>query len=275
MIKKIIVPTDFSIAAGNALEHAARLAQVFSAQLLLVHVESVAPAAEMIAAGSVVSDNVLLSSRLKELSEEVNRSFSISSDYQVEMTDRSLAETLAGLGNHDTLMVMGTNGIDDVWQFFFGTNTYKVIQQAECPVLLIPEGYSYESYKNILYVFTSEEKGPMAIVPFHEFAKHFESPVTFLHISGIKTDTEDSVPDIYGAVKQEAEQCFDKQTLAFKQIFSDDVPDALDVFITDNPTDLLVMTARHRNIIERLFRKKPALETLSVTTPCPILVFHT
>jgi nucleotide-binding universal stress UspA family protein len=277
MIKKIICPTDFSDAANNALEYAAKLAQVYGAELQLVNVERLVPVADAVGLTPVVGkstkENVLFASaRLREMSIEANRTFKISTNYEVALTAKSLAKTLSSMGKRNTMIVMGTNGADDLSQFFFGTNTYNVIKKAECPVLLVPENYSYGTYKNILYAFTYEEKGKLALAQLHEFTKSFDAGITFLHVS--KSETEIS-QDVFSAVKEEVEEYFDaKKPLEFKRIFSSDAANAIDDFIHQQPTDLLVMAARHRNVIESIFRKRPLLKTLSIISRYPILIFH-
>lgn len=278
MIKKIICPTDFSDAANNAAEYAAKLAQVLNAELLLVNVERILPVADVVSLGSGIDSNarenaLLASGRLKEMSSEINKAFKISTNYEVDITARSLAKALSSLGKKNTMIVMGTNGADNLSQFYFGTNTYNVIKKAECPVLLVPENYSYGTYKNILYAFPYEEKGRHALNQLHEFLKNFNTQITFLHVS--KKDSEIS-RDVFRAVKEEVEQYFGgNHNLEFKRTFSDDVSDAIDNFIQEHPADLLVMAARHKNVIESVFKKKSLLAKLSVIASYPILVFHT
>lgn len=277
MVKKIICPTDFSDAANNAAEYAAKLAQVLNAELLLVNVERILPVADVVSLGSGIDSNarenaLLASGRLKEMSSEINKAFKISTNYEVDITARSLAKALSSLGKKNTMIVMGTNGADNLSQFYFGTNTYNVIKKAECPVLLVPENYSYGTYKNILYAFPYEEKGRHALNQLHEFLKNFNTQITFLHVS--KKDSEIS-RDVFRAVKEEVEQYFDgNHNLEFKRIFSDDVSDAIDDFIQEHPADLLVMAARHKNVIESIFKKRSLLAKLSVIASYPILVFH-
>jgi nucleotide-binding universal stress UspA family protein len=277
MIKKIICPIDFSDAANNALEYAAKLALVFNAELLLVNVERIIPAADAVSLGVGIGANargnaLIAAGRLKEMSAEANRSFKISVNYEVEITIKSLAKMLTSFGKKNTMIVMGTNGADNLSQFFFGTNTYNVIKKAECPVLLVPENYSYRAFKNILYAFTYEEKGKLALTQFYEFSKAFDAKIIFLHVS--KEDTEIS-RDVFSAVKEEVEEFFDGQgSLDFKRVFSKEAEGAIDDFVRENSIDLLVMAARHRNVIESVFRKRPLLDGLSLTGMYPILVFH-
>ena len=274
MIKKIITPTDFSDAANNAIEYAAKLALVLDAELDLVNVQRIIPVASAVSPGDSLERNIknLNSKKLKELSEEVNKTFKVTCNYEMEMTTQSLSKTLAALGKEDTMIVMGTNGADGIGQFFFGTNTYNVIKKAECPVLLVPENYPYGTYQNILYAFTYEEKGKLALNQFYEFAKNFDTKITFLHVS--KKDTSIS-RDVFNAAKEEVEEYFiENRSLDFKRVFANDVAGAIDEFTKENPVDLLVMAARQRNIIQSILKKRPILEGLGITTNYPLLVFH-
>jgi nucleotide-binding universal stress UspA family protein len=277
MIKKIICPIDFSDASKNALEYAAKISQSLNGELLLINVERIMPVADAVSLGEGIGADVkenapLALRKLQAISIETNKAFNIPTNYEVEVTTNSLAKTLTPLGEKSSMIVMGTNGADDLSQFFFGTNTYNVIKKAECPVLLVPENYPFRAYKNILYAFTDEEKGQLAMTQFHEFAKHFDSKITFLHVS--KNDTEIS-RDAFSATKQEVEKHFDKSNnIDYKRAFSNDAANAIDDYMKENPVDLLVMAARHRNIFESIFKKYPLLEELSIIASYPILVLH-
>lgn len=277
MIKKIICPVDFSASANNAVEYAAKLAQVFTAELLLVNVERVFPVTEAVSLGNGINATTrenarLTSSRLKELSEEAARAFKISTAYEVEVTTKSLAKTLSSLEEKNTMIVMGTNGADDLFQFFFGSNTYNVIKKAECPVLLVPEECPYSTYRNILYALTYEEKGKLALKQLYDFSENFNANITFLHISN--KDTAIS-RDVFNAMQEEVEEYFgNRKNLEFRQTFSDDVEEGLENVMNSETADLLVMAARHRTIAESIFRKRSLLSQLSATAPFPILVLH-
>ena len=276
MITKIICPTDFSDAAINATEYAAKLAQAINANLLLVNVERIMPVSSAVSLGEGIGNNtrensLLATERLKESSEQINKAFKISVDYEVDVTTKSLAKTIASLDNKNAMIVMGTNGADNLTEFLFGTHTYNVIKTAKCPVLLVPENYSYKSYKSMLFAMSYEGKSFRALKPFYEFAKNFETDITFLHISDKDTDIS---RDVFNAEKEEVEAVFTgRQGLSFKRDFSEDIAFALERFLSTTPADLLVIAVRHRNIIESLFKQK-ALKTLSADPFYPILVLH-
>src|SRR6185312_9854369 len=142
MFNKIICPTDFSEEANNAVEYAAKLAQVFTTKLLLLNVHQL-PLVSSVALGEGISSSARESSaiaaeRLKDTCNEVNKMFKVSADYEVDITTKSLSNALSAHGEDNTLIVMGTGGVHTLTEFFFGTNTYNVIKKAKCPVLFVP-----------------------------------------------------------------------------------------------------------------------------------------
>ncbi len=273
----IICPTDFSDAANNAVEYSAKLSQIIEAELTLVNVQRVTPVAAAVSMGNGIANDIrensiIASGKLKEMSVEINRMFKIPTKYEVDITTKSLSKTISSLGKNNTIIVMGTNGADNLSQFFFGTNTYNVIEKTECPVLLVPENVSFETYTKILYPIIYENPEESALEQFYEFGKHFEAQFTFLHIS--KKDT-DKTKNIFNTIKEDTEKYFNgKLKINFERVFSDNIDDAIDNFIIENPIDLMMIEEHHRNLLERIFLKKPLLSALSITASFPIFVVH-
>lgn len=271
MITKIVCPTDFSDEATNATEYAAKLAQVLNAELLLVNVHRV-PISPTVAAGGIHESAVKAADRLKDLSREINKTSGIHVTHEVDITIQSLTKILASVTDESTMIVMGTGGAHHLHDFIFGTDTYNVIKKVKCPVMLIPASFSYGTYNNILYAEAYEEKGMLALNPFSEFIRHFNADIYFLHISQHDTDIS---KDVFRAERDEIEDFFkDTQKLNFERRCSEDIAGAIEKFVHDNKIDLVVMAARHRNISEVLFKKKPLISSLSAAPAFPVLVFH-
>jgi hypothetical protein len=47
---------------------------------------------------------------------------------------------------------MGTNGVDDTFQFLFGSTSFNVARYADCPVLLIPESCDAKAPEGLIYL---------------------------------------------------------------------------------------------------------------------------
>jgi len=272
----IICPIDFSDSANNASEYAAMLAQMINAELMLfnvqqIHFETAVSLGEGI--GSRQRESSLwASNKLKQMSVDINKLYQIPTTYEVDITTKSLAKTIASAVTRNTMIVMGTNGPDNLKQFFGGTNTYKASMESECPLLIIPEDLSFEKYKNVLFPIVYGKVDRNALDQFYEFINFFDAQITFLYLAeedNTKTKKE------FNEIKEEIETFLNgKLKHTVKIAFTDNIDDTLDDFILENQTDLLVMEEQHRNILERFFQKKPILATLSAIAPYPILVVH-
>ncbi|MES2285498.1 MAG: universal stress protein [Bacteroidota bacterium] len=272
----IICPIDFTDSANNASEYAAMLAQVINAELMLfnvqqIHFETAVSLGEGIASDTR-NNSLKASNKLKQMSVEINKMYNIPTTYEVDITTKSLSKTIASAVTQNTLIVMGTNGPDNLKQFFYGTNTYKASKESESPLLIVPEDLSFEKYKNIFYPIIYDNIDRIALEQFHEFAKFFEAQITFLYLS--REDNEKSQKAFIG-IKEEIKNSLDGKLKYNVDItFTDNIDDTIDDFILENQTDLVVMEERHRNILERLFLKKTLLATISAIAPYPIFVVH-
>lgn len=272
----IICPIDFTDSANNASEYAARLAQVINAELMLfnvqqIHFETAVSLGEGIASGTR-NNSLKASNKLKQMSVEINKVYNVPTTYEVDITTKSLSKTIASAVTQNTMIVMGTNGPDNLKQFFWGTNTYKASKESECPLLIVPEDLSFEKYKNIFYPIIVDNVDRGALEQFYEFAKFFDAQITFLYLT--EEDTEKS-KKAFSEIKEEIKYSLDgKLKYTVNIAFTDNIDDTLDDFIFENQTDLVVMEERHRNILERLFLKKPLLATISALASYPVFVVH-
>lgn len=269
MIKKIICPTDFSKASINAAEYAAKLAQVFSAELLFLHVSHLAPVT--VDAGTNEKEVLFISQRLKEVSDEAGKMFHISTDHEVDVTARSLPRLLSENKGEDTMIVMGTNGIDDLYQNIFGTNTYRVIEKAKCPVMLVPEGVSYSSIRKIVFAWDYTAKNQFSFSRLKDFASAFDPQFIFFHAS--KESTEIS-RDVFRALKSEVADVLGEDNKAlFERISGDDITESIQEYMTASGADVLALTYYDRGAIRNLFHGIITKE-LSEVAGFPILVLH-
>ena len=191
----------------------------------------------------------------------------------MDFTTGSLAKSITQHTDGETMIVMGTGGLQYVSDFFFGTNTYRVIKNAKCPVLLIPENYSYKGLNNVVYAITYEEKGHEALKPFEEFMKPFDSQITILHVSEHNTEMS---KDVFMAEQDEIEEIFTTKLdkLSFEMKYSNSIRGDIEKFMIDKDADLLVMAARHRTLFDSLFKRENIIADLSDVPQSPVLVFH-
>lgn len=161
-MKKILVPTDFSKPAQNAIDVASDIAKKANAQLILLHVVEEASGTSFNITGEVdVSsgwEDKLFTMKLIERSkkqmaklyEEVK-----ATGVKVQQELR-LGTAFHGMRDIITeqkvdLVVMGTAGHSKLAEMIIGTNTEKVVRHAKCPVLTVHKKPTTTDFKNIVY----------------------------------------------------------------------------------------------------------------------------
>lgn len=138
-LKKIVAPVDFSERSVGAVRHAALLARHFQSELSLVHVFTPPPLEFGDAAGpdSVLSE--LYQNRVKEVSRDLDRFLAQElGDLTVRrvVLEGDTAHRIVEYAHQEqaALIVMATHGYGPFRQFILGSNTAKVLHDADCPV---------------------------------------------------------------------------------------------------------------------------------------------
>jgi nucleotide-binding universal stress UspA family protein len=272
MISKIICPTDFSSAATNAVEYAANLAKLLNADLLFVNVQRMTPVEAVLSLeedGGVSAQSILAADKLKEICDSVNETFGISSSYKVGLSAKSLADMFSSYEEQTTMIAMGTNGIDDLYQFFFGTNTYELIKKAKCSVLVIPENTSYQPIKKVVFAADYHPATKISFALLEDVYAMFDPQFYFLHVS---TDYKKFNDDAFKELHTETVVSLSDK-VQFEQIYSDDIPESISNYVIKLNADLLTIVYYNRGWIPNLFHGKVA-EILTETASFPILVLH-
>lgn len=205
-IKKILVPVDFSITALKACDVAVELSKKTKSRILLQHVVENLQSTSDPAYFTIVNEDVekdmreislknlnLLAGKLRSKIQSEIEIVSSSGRTHREITD------LAKSANAD-IIVMGTHGASGFHEFLAGTNTFRVVHDASCPVISVPNKITSPVFKKILVPFRdkahSREKVDFAMA----MAKIYTIPV---HVLGIDTEGDD---ENFNKIKLESEQ---------------------------------------------------------------------
>jgi hypothetical protein len=101
----------------------------------------------------------------------------------------------------------------------------------------------------------------------------FNSNITFLHITEHNTDMS---KDVFKAEKSGIEEVFKTKfdKLNFEMKYSNSIRGDIEKFVIEKEANLLVMAARHRSLMDILFKKEAIIADLSDVPQFPVLVFH-
>jgi len=155
-INRVLVPTDFSDVANNALQTAIAVCKRQLASLTLIHVIENSyflfqPEAGG-AAGSVLPRLIQdANENLASLARELRLEHDLVVDYVVRSGNP--ADEICALAFHRStdLIIMGTHGASGLREFLVGSNAYRVVKNASCPVMTIPGHHQWLDFKKILF----------------------------------------------------------------------------------------------------------------------------
>lgn len=278
-MKNILIPTDFSENAWNALVYGISLFNKVACTFYIIHINGIKPYSgsepTMFVPPEILEESILTESRkkLKSLLEKIQKlpsntkhSFHTIAIYGF-FTDSIKKEVL---NNKIDLIIMGTKGASGTKAVSIGSNTGNVITKVPCALLAVPENTTYQDPKEIGFP-TDFLIGYDA-----EIMKKIKDTI-LLHHSAIRF--------LYVASKGNGlslEQLKNREFLieyfkdiaySFHILKEKKLDIAVQNFVESCNLDMIVMVAKNLNFIQRiLFR--PKVEKISYHTSVPFLVIH-
>lgn len=159
-MKKLLVPTDFSKEAENALKVAAQLAKKHGCEIYLLHLlELPLQQIDMINNHSELPEAMFFMKLAQQKFDDV-----LESDYLKDITVHDFVEfgenfaNLSKIGKEKgaDLIVMGSHGASGFKEMFIGSNAEKVVRNSDIPVLVIKNEHNNFDIKD--FVFASDFK---------------------------------------------------------------------------------------------------------------------
>lgn len=253
-MKNILVPTDFSANAHNAMRYAVQLAKLFDSRLTLFHTYTFSSRSDMF----VSMQEIMQKDAEKEMlafCREIPPEVHWESKVMKGDTVRSIA-AFADQINAD-LIVMGTQGASGLEKVFIGSVTGGVMRHTKIPLLAIPEDYSYSPVKKIVLALASLQiaQPETVVAPLKTLAGKFNATVLVYHHDQTQKDIPEEVVDavkwLHGI----------PVSITFDQD-DEQVNENISEFVDTSGADMLCMVRRQHNSIgffERLFKESVTL----------------
>jgi len=278
VMKRILLPTDFSENSKNAIEYGVQLYKDVPCKFFVQNVYRI----PYLANEELMNQNV---NQLESLEEEMHlasqqgmenlledipknpkHEFETISDYNLF----SLAVHQAVEEKDIDLIIMGTKGATGASEIFVGTNTSDVIIRNSCHVIAVPEKHQFKPPKEI--VFPTDFRiaySPEDMIPLIGMAKLNNATIRIVHFSD--TNKLDEIQQ-----KNRALFISGLGSIAheFYTISASGFEEGLNCFTQSRGNiDMIVILGRHYGFFERLFFK-PKVKTLSFHTRIPLFVIH-
>jgi len=240
-IKRILIPFDFSETANLALEHAIFMAKLHKADIVLLHVIESFSFASAISQAFSKSQNEFeakvessANEKLQQLSEKLHHDSGMPVLFRTETGKIykkiiSIAEELPC-----DIIIMGTHGTNGVQEVLVGSNTYRVVQSAPCPVLSVQVHSKKIGFKDIVLPIDNSQSSRQKVKHAVEIAKHYNSIV---HVAGLMT-----MKDI------EIQRRFEVKVHQVRDYLEEhEIPHSVKIFKGDNSANLTLDYAKQIN----------------------------
>lgn len=227
-IKRILIPFDFSETAELALEHAVFMAKLHKADILLLHVVESFSFASAISSAFGKSQSEFESKmessakdRLQNLTEKLHHDSGMSVSFKID--NGKIYKKIMSVAEEEKvdIIVMGTHGVSGFQEFLVGSNTYRVVMSAPCPVISVQTHAKKIGFKNIILPIDNSHSSRQKVKHAVEIAKHYNSVV---HIAGMMTMTDVDLQRRFEVKIHQVRDYFEEH----------EVPHTVKVFKTDN-----------------------------------------
>lgn len=156
MIKNILVPTDFSLCAENAILQAFDLANLTGAKVHVIHVadipedwENWPPRAQDEDPANKVKAQEAMAKLQTIYDEGVQRDIDVSVSYAGGKVINNIKE-MADKDKSD-FIIIGSHGKSGKEEYFIGSNTQKVVRKVNVPVLVVKEHSHYVKFETAVF----------------------------------------------------------------------------------------------------------------------------
>lgn len=275
-MKRILVPTDFSPCAANALDFALQSAKILKAELTLLHVFDVTGYIypDTVGADLEYRQSMLdeVNDRLSALKNSVEKEGMTiaTSVYEGNITE-GVFQTIDDLGID--FIIMGTLGASGLKEKLIGSETATIIGKSKIPVLAIPGEYKWKKPEEILLATNYFEDEPTILDFLFELAYLFSANMNAV----VFTSNEDKAV----VIVEHTQNAFDYERMlrerykvekfTVKELLGEEFEETLEEYIDQNKIDILAMVTHKRTFLNRLFHPSMT-KRMSYHTKIPLLV---
>ena len=274
-MKTIIIPTDFSPVATNAMHYGLEMARSVNASLLLFHAYQVPVSYSDVPIILVSVDELKKSAeeRLETLKKEVEHISSGSVKIYTEAVMGNFSDELENICQkiNPFAVVMGSKGSAGIERVLFGSNTLAAIKHITWPVIAVPPGKTYGNGIQKMG-FACDFRNIVATTPSAAILDMVKAFNAELHVLNVDYHDKHFKPDT-------PEQSVMLHTLLesanpeYHFIEHRDVEDGINEFADKNNLDLLITIPKKHKLLEGLFHRSSTKE-LIVQSHVPVMCIH-
>jgi nucleotide-binding universal stress UspA family protein len=273
-MKTLIVPTDFSPVALNAMNYAVEMALSMEASLLLVNVYQVPVTFTEVpvVTFSVEELKKISDEKLQELKKGIEHITSGKLKVYVESRLGDVPDEIESLcaSIKPFAVVMGTKGASGVERLFLGSNTLTTIRHISCPVIVVPPGAKYTGVRKI--GFACDLREVVETTPVEEIRKFCHTFRASLYVLNVDYKNRHFTPE----TPEESlllHTMLEDLNPVYEYIDDPNVEEGINRFAEVQNLDMIITIPKKHRLLDTLFQKSHT-QNLVFHSHIPILCIH-
>ncbi|MBZ0327980.1 MAG: universal stress protein [Altibacter sp.] len=264
MKKRILIPTDFSKNAWNAIAYAADLYKREAVDFYIVHAfgKSRSSTADQQA-------EIGLQKTLKLL--EIKTTYPNHTYFTLALDMLPLRAIKETVERKDIeLVVMGTKGETDDKDVFYGSNTVDAMEKVRnCPVLAIPGDITYQDPNEIVFPTSYKTHYKRRELRYlFEISRITNAPIRILHVQ-----SEKNLSPLKQSNKELLENCLDGTNYSFHWLENVSVQEGLFNFVSQRNSGMIAFINKKHQFFGSIF-SNPLVKQLGMYATIPVLALH-
>lgn len=272
-MKNILIPTDYSSCARNAIQYAMDYFGHKEVQYFFLNT-FVQPSSS---AGMMVSlIEMMREDSVKGMKNEIDYFEDLLPENSAKITGLTEYGSLATIVDREVMerqidfVVMGTKGAEGLDKFISGSNAADLIRSVKCPLMIVPEDKSYSKINTLGFAADFQRlKDNSILSPIEAMIQDLDTEIVVVNVrkQGETLDIEK------GAARLNLDILFKDKAYRVNNVENDNIVEGINQFGEDYDIDVLVMIARKHGFFESLFRKSITKE-IAMMGRLPLMIIN-
>jgi nucleotide-binding universal stress UspA family protein len=255
-MKTILVPTDFSKSAQNALDYAIEIAKYTSAKLILFHTYQLPVVISEVPV--VLSDNEIERQIIRNLKKAerhiLNNNPGLTVQYEYRNGFAVEEIKLCTERNNVDLIIIGLHGSGFLKEKLIGSVSTALMNNSKCPVMVINQNAKFKGIKNIALAFDyTEIKNKSILIPLNKLTHIFKSHIFIFNVVKSQLEPVSSISKAMEGMK--LAHALGDSGHSFHYSEDEDIIEGINKFVLAKNIDMVVMIPHKHSLFYNLFNE--------------------
>ena len=272
-MKSILVPTDFSTCSINAVHYAAELAKYLDAKIVLFH--AFHTPVMITEVPDMLSFQEMKDMQIEDL--EI-----LAAELKSQHGETLVIETVCESGfavdeiqiyqeaNENDLIVMGMKNVGLFTEKLFGSLTTTLMYKLFCPILSIPENYTFKPIINIALATDLIESTNLLFTNFINFISVFGA---HLHVLNVNKNVLEMIESTHSVTEEKYKNTFQTISYSTHHLTNENIAAGINEFIKSKEIDLVAMIPKKHSFWENLIHE-PQTKKIAFHANIPVMALN-